>query len=114
MNDTESFTKRLETLLEEERALLLKGQLDALPELLDRKRDIVANLEKDPALNLSALHGRLTRNHALLSNAMEGIRRVSERLETLKHMQQSLDTYDSQGHRKTIDTHPGRRMEKRA
>lgn len=114
MQSNESIVSQLQSLLDEERALLLKGQLDALPDLLDRKRVLIEGLGENPAADLTDLHSKLTRNHALLSSAMEGIRRVSDRLETLKRLRLSLETYDSQGHRQTIGTqHPGR-MEKRA
>ncbi|MBT26113.1 MAG: flagellar biosynthesis protein FlgN, partial [Rhodobacteraceae bacterium] len=103
-----------QTLLDEERSLLLQGKLDALPDLLERKRDLVEGLGEPGEADLTDLHSKLTRNHALLNSAMEGIQRVSERLATLKRMRLSLETYDSQGHRQSLDTRAVSRMEKRA
>lgn len=114
MNTEKPVTARLSTLLEEERRLLLKGRLNDLPALLERKRALVDELGTPPREDLSGLHDRLTRNHALLNSAMEGIRRVSDRLEMLKQMRGSLETYDSRGHRKSLGTHPSGKVEKRA
>lgn len=105
---------KLQTLLDEERSLLLQGKLDALPDLLERKRTLVGSLGEPAEADLTDLHHKLTRNHALLNSAMEGIQRVSERLTTLKRMRLSLETYDSQGHRQSLDTRATGRMEKRA
>ncbi|WP_319825046.1 hypothetical protein [Thalassovita sp.] len=107
-------TARLSTLLEEERHLLLKGRLNDLPALLERKRALIEELGPPARADLSALHDRLTRNHALLNSAMAGIRRVADRLETLQRTRGALETYDSRGHRKSLGTHPAGKVEKRA
>ncbi|MEZ5673954.1 MAG: flagellar biosynthesis protein FlgN [Thalassovita sp.] len=114
MQNETTLVAQLDSLLDEERALLLNGKLDKLPELLDRKRTLVERLDSPPRTDLSDLHAKLTRNHALLSSAMDGIRRVSERLETLKQIHRSLETYDSQGHRRSIGSPHTGRMERRA
>lgn len=114
MQNKETLIKQLHALLDDERALLLKGKLDALPAILDQKRKLIEGLETSPHTDLSDLQSKLTRNHALLSSAMEGIQRVSNRLETLKQMRQSLETYDRQGHRRSITAIKPGRMERRA
>lgn len=112
-NKTATMAK-LHELLEEERGLLLHGKLSALPELLERKQTLIDQLGDPAETDLSELHSKLTRNHALLSSAMDGIRRVSDRLDSLRKIRLSLDTYDQQGHRQSLDTHAANRMEKRA
>lgn len=114
MQNKDTLITQLHALLDDERALLLKGKLDALPALLERKRKLIEGLEMPPQTDLSDLQSKLTRNHALLSSAMEGIQRVSDRLETLKQMRQSLETYDRQGHRRSITAIQPGRMERRA
>ncbi len=114
MQSNELNISRLQTLLDEERTLLLSGDLESLPQLLDRKQDLIENLGDTIGPELTEIHSKLTRNHALLNSAMEGIQRVSDRLAALKQMRQSLETYDSQGHRQSIGTLQKGRMEKRA
>lgn len=114
MHSDKKLAASLIGLLEEERTLLLKGDLAGLSGLLDRKQSLIEQLQANPEGDLSAVHDKLTRNHALLGSAMEGIRQVSERLEALKRTRLSLATYDRQGHRQTIDTTTSKRFEKRA
>lgn len=114
MQNDETMLSQLHSLLDEERGLLLAGKLDALPDLLERKRALIDGLKDPEDADLSTLHSKLTRNHALLTSAMEGIRRVADRLETLKRIRMSLETYDSQGQRHSLGTQSSGRMEKRA
>lgn len=114
MQNDETLLSKLHSLLDEERSLLLTGKLDALPDLLERKQTLIEGLQDPEDAELSSLHSKLTRNHALLTSAMEGIRRVADRLETLRRMRMSLETYDSQGQRQSLGTQGSGRMEKRA
>ncbi len=114
MNRRLTKTSRLTALLEEERKLLLQGQLNSLPDLLERKRVLVEELRDSPPEDLSALHALMARNHVLLGSAMAGIRRVTDRLDALRRMRLSLETYDSKGHRQSLGTSPTGTMEKRA
>jgi flagellar biosynthesis/type III secretory pathway chaperone len=102
-------------MLEEERTFLLKGDLAKLPELLKRKQALVDRLEASAEpVDLQTLHDRLTRNHTLLTSAMEGIQKVSTRLDTLKRLRKSLETYDSTGRKNAIPTDHAGKVEKRA
>lgn len=115
MQDNKQIIATLTELPKEERGYLLRGQLEKLPELLERKSALVAELEATPnPANLSNLHDQLIRNHTLLNSAMEGIQRVSNRLDTLKRLRGSLETYDSTGQKSAICTDEIRQVEKRA
>lgn len=114
MQSNELIMSHLQALLDEERTLLLNGDLEALPSILNRKQELIEKLNGTKVPDLTDIHTKLTRNHALLNSAMEGIRKVSDRLEALKQMRQSLETYDSQGHRQSISAPQNGRMEKRA
>ena len=48
MQNETTLVAQLDSLLDEERALLLNGKLDKLPELLDRKRTLVERLDSPP------------------------------------------------------------------
>ncbi len=115
MQDNKPILQELRGLLDEERQHLLKGDLSKLPELLERKQILVDRLEDaSEPVDLQALHDRLTRNHTLLTSAMEGIQRVSTRLDTLKRLRKSLETYDSKGRKNAIPTTHVGQVEKRA
>lgn len=109
-----STVSALHALLDEERELLLAGDLNALPDLLKRKQGLIEDLGDPVEADLTDLHGKLTRNHALLSSAMDGIRKVSDRLGELRKIRQSLETYDKQGQRQFLGSQATGRMEKRA
>lgn len=115
MHDNNAILRELRSLLDEERQHLLQGRLENLPDLLERKQALVDRLEgaAEP-LDLQALHDRLTRNHTLLNSAMEGIQRVSNRLDTLKRLRKSLETYDRTGQKNAIPTAHVGKVEKRA
>ncbi|WP_420569087.1 flagellar protein FlgN [Thalassovita sp.] len=115
MQDNKAILRDLRSLLDEERQCLLSGELSKLPALLERKQALVDCLEDaDDPVDLRALHDRLARNHTLLTSAMEGIQRVSNRLDTLKRLRKSLETYDSSGRRNAIPTAHAGKVEKRA
>lgn len=115
MQDNKATLKALRALLDEERRHLLAGELTKLPDLLERKQTLVDQLEEaDNPVDLHALQDRLTRNHTLLTSAMEGIQRVSTRLDTLKRLRKSLETYDRVGRKTSIPTAHSGKVEKRA
>jgi flagellar biosynthesis/type III secretory pathway chaperone len=115
MRDNKSILKELRSLLEEERQNLLQGELTKLPDLLERKQKLIDRLEEaSDSVDLQALHDRLTRNHTLLNSAMEGIQRVSTRLDTLKRLRKSLETYDKSGRKNAFPTAHDGQVEKRA
>lgn len=107
----------LDDLLEAERAALLSGDFDEVAALLERKTELIDalnSLGQAERPTLEQLHHKVKRNHILLDGAMEGIRRVANRLADLRALRHSFDTYDSDGRRQTIEGQGQRHVEKRA
>ena len=107
----------LDDILDEERRILLSGNLDMMKELVDRKEkvmDQLADAEASDPQMLSSLNDKLKRNQALLDQALEGIRSVAKRLSALRRVRRSLDTYDARGEKKEIDMGKPVTVEKRA
>ncbi|MEL7255063.1 MAG: flagellar protein FlgN [Pseudomonadota bacterium] len=107
----------LDACLEREKAALLTGDLDAIAPLMDEKSDLIAQLNAMGATEddaLSTLKDKAERNQVLLSGALDGIRRVSDRMQTMQQLRHSFDTYDQTGKRQTIEGEVVRHVEKRA
>ena len=114
---TRSAIDELEMLLEREREALLNGDLDQLVEQLQAKElsiDTLTDAAASNDINLTELQSKVLRNQALLDSALEGIRSVVNRMNTLHRIRKSLDTYDESGRKTTIENMTERRMEKRA
>lgn len=118
MNDVaSSVLSQLDALLDEERSLLLTGDLDGLGALHDRKENLIerlARLESRSDPNLPDIQDKLRRNQALLDGAMAGIRSVARRLATARRVRQSLEFYGEDGERATVEMAAERSVEKRA
>ncbi|MGJ8543962.1 MAG: flagellar biosynthesis protein FlgN [Sulfitobacter sp.] len=115
--ETRAHIEALNRLLEAERESLLNGQLDDLAEMVPDKERLLAVLQSGKPAEKHALHlldQKVKRNQMLLNGALEGIRSVAQRLATLRQMRGSLETYDAQGGRKTVDTGNQTSVEKRA
>ncbi len=109
--------KRLEALLEEERAALLEGDLKRVSGFLDEKQDLIERLNAEhsgDAKDLQVLQVNVERNQDLLDSALQGIRKVSARIATFRNIRRSLETYDEQGRKCIIEGEISRRVEKRA
>lgn len=107
----------LDSVLEDEREIVLAGKLDAIPGLLERKEalfDRLNTMTVDSGADLQTLQQKVTRNQALLEGALRGIRAVADRMSTLRQMRTSLETYDRAGQRKSIAIGPDNKLEKRA
>ncbi|CUH51372.1 flagellar export chaperone FlgN [Shimia marina] len=110
----------LETLLEEERQALLKGDLEALPDLLERKESLFEDLEAQheeiplEAEALEPLQHLFVRNQSLLESSQNGLRATTERMGTLRRVRTSLETYNNNGQRQAVQLTSGQRVEKRA
>lgn len=116
-NPVSDIMTALDALLERERAALLSGDLDRLPELLHEKTaliDALAGLDAAAEPLPEALKEKALRNQALLDGALEGIRHVAGRIAALRRLRQSFETYDETGRRRTIEGDIVRRIEKRA
>ena len=108
----------LDALLEEERTVLLSGDLDSLSDLLGRKEALMDQMGRLAAnqddVALSDVQAKLRRNQALLDSALAGIRSVARRLATVRRVRQSLEFYDEDGARASVDIGIERSVEKRA
>lgn len=109
--------QEIETLLEQERTALIEGRLDDLVSLIARKEEL-ANVLADAPLGgseaLQHLQGKAARNQAMLDSALRGIKSVSMRLSTIRKVRESLESYDENGRRITIETPRAGSLEKRA
>jgi hypothetical protein len=107
----------LDTLLEQERTLLIEGKLERLGTLLPKKEKLVEQLLGNHELSrdvIAPLEKKLLRNQLLLDGALDGIRSVSARLAALRQVRIALDTYDAQGRKRRVITPTKPQVEKRA
>jgi hypothetical protein len=114
--ENSDFTK-LDSLLEQERAFLLDGDLEGLGTLMPVKEQLVELLLSDVQNNhekITPLEGKLQRNQLLLNGALDGIRSVAARLAALRQVRSALDTYDAQGQKKRVEIELSPNFEKRA
>lgn len=107
----------LEDLLEAERAAVLNGNIDEVGRLFDQKSRLLEQLGGWDTANAevaAALRIKLERNQNLLESAADGVRSVARRLSAVRRVRESLDTYDAQGQRTTVDLKSCGALEKRA
>lgn len=107
----------LDSILDDERRALLNGDLELISSLLKEKETLIETLnaqEETDRAELENLNDKVKRNQDLLNSALEGIRTVARRLATMRRIRGSLDTYDAQGRKKTVDLQTSRSVEKRA
>ncbi|WP_420004696.1 flagellar biosynthesis protein FlgN [Arenibacterium sp. LLYu02] len=107
----------LDSLLEEERAALTHGELRKLEGILARKEELFDKINALTDLETEALdtiHGKVTRNQALLGSAMQGIKAVAHRMSELRKVRKGLDVYDRSGRRASYTTTGSLKLEKRA
>lgn len=107
----------LDECLEREKAALLTGDLDRIAPLMDEKSDLISQLNALGATEdnaLTTLKDKAERNQALLGGALDGIRRVADRLSAMQSLRHSFETYDQSGQRQTIEGEVVRHVEKRA
>jgi len=113
----QSTIESLDDLLDAERKALLAGELDEIRRLHEKKAALIEQLRlldlKDQAL-LSTISDKIDRNQALLQSAMEGIRTVAKRLAAVRHVRETLETYDDKGQKNAIKPRPAKSLEKRA
>lgn len=108
---------QLDSLLEEERAALTKGELNKLEAILERKEALFDKLNSYSDLEAEALEtvqGKVSRNQALLGSAMQGIKAVANRMAELRKVRKGLEVYDRAGRRTSFTTTGSVKLEKRA
>ena len=116
-DDAQNLIDRLDDLLEQERAALLDGNLEALGALLENKErliDALNALTETERPEMGAVEAKVLRNQALLDGALQGIRHVAARMAALRRVRRSLETYDASGTRSTIEGEADHSVERRA
>ena len=107
----------LDDVLEKEREALLSGNLEAIGRLLEQKESLIEDLSVLDEVEAKALHdltGKMKRNQDLLDHALAGIRSVAGRLAAMRRVRSSLDTYDANGTKRSVDMTNDPSLEKRA
>lgn len=86
-------------LLDQERALILQGDLDSLARLLPQKERVLTSLKTgdlEPS-QIEGLQSSFEQNQQLLRAVLEGIRAASSRLRTIERGDGGLRTYTKNG-----------------
>ena len=116
-HDIDAGADALEDLLDAERAALLAGKLDEVSRLHGRKERLISGLQEHASMGgskFAGLNEKVKRNQILLDSALSGIRSVTRRLNAIRQVSKSLETYDSQGRKLTVDIRTGGTLEKRS
>lgn len=116
-NTIEAQIDALDDLLDDERSALLEGDIDRISRLHGRKAELIdhlSKLDREDSEHLHALGQKVGRNQELLNSAADGIRSVARRLAEIRETRSKLDTYGSDGRKKSYDMQPKRSLEKRA
>lgn len=117
MDASQNTISELDGLLEQERAALLKGDLDTVLRLLELKEGLIDRLRALEAADrpdLGQVQEKVTRNQALLNSALEGIRAVAERMADMRRVREGLETYDRRGRKTHITAGTRPSVERRA
>lgn len=91
---------RLLDLMEEERSLLMSGDIEALADLEPRKTAMLEAFSAEDHLDenrLATLQTKLHRNQALLDAARKGLNAAGARLRDIRKAMLQLDTYTRNG-----------------
>lgn len=116
-SNAEEIVGSLDDVLELERAALLKGDVDKINRLADRKEDLMSKigaLQDVPESLLTPLKAKLHRNRDLIEHALEGIRAAADRMNDMKRARDGLQTYDRNGKLSDLPSPAKRSVEKRA
>ena len=114
---SEANLETLDEILEAERDALLSGDLELLGTLLPAKETLIdscRNVGKEKLGALRDLDHKLRRNQLLLDGALDGIRRVAERVAELRSIRSSLATYGSDGKKHNVEVTSQGSVERRA
>lgn len=96
----------LQDLIEEERHAVLRGDLDHVARVFDRKSALIDALngtQGGGGPDLGELRSRIERNQTLLEAAMRGARTAADRLKRMRRSRETLTLYDARG--RSVD-HP--------
>lgn len=117
LENAQDIFDQLDDLLEKEHDAMLAGDLDCIARLVDQKETLIGQLtqlEQSDELPVATLQNKLQHNHALLENALQGIRRAASRMAAIRRVRRSLETYDEAGQKRTIDGEVVHQVERRA
>ncbi|MEM6481212.1 MAG: hypothetical protein AAF922_00300 [Pseudomonadota bacterium] len=115
--DAQQAIVALDSVLEKERQVLLKGDVDSIGDILNEKEaliDALTEMDRHDIQNVQGLKEKFARNQTLLDGALHGIRRTAARLAAIRQVRRSLETYDEKGQKRTIEGHVERKLERRA
>ncbi|GFE64421.1 hypothetical protein [Litoreibacter roseus] len=116
-HNVKDLERRLITLMEREKTVLLSGDLRALQDFEAEKQSLADELESQKSKLDKSARDRLlafaTENERLYSSALQGLRSVINRLSEIKSVSEELKAYEANGkmasHKAPISS-----MEKRA
>lgn len=117
MTTDTSAISELNSLLDAERAALLGGNLQEVTDLLEPKEALIIRMNETVQTDLEAMQAlddKVKRNQLLLGGALEGIKTVADRMEALRRVRNSLETYGADGKKHDITVGDRRSVEKRA
>lgn len=107
----------LTALLDRERTILIRGELERLPDMMAEKETLIVQINDLADLgqvDLAAIRDKVSRNQNLLTSALDGIRAVADRMAELRRVRKGLETYDRTGRKTRFDTLNRSSVEKRA
>lgn len=107
----------LNDLLDQEKAAILRGDIEAVGRILETKQrllEVLNKMNEPDEHGLDRLKQKLLRNQDLLEHSQKGIQAVFQRIATLRSVQSTLETYDRQGKRREFRLATGEKVEKRA
>jgi len=116
MTDSTKMLAKLETLLAEEQNALKSGKITQLPELDERKNQILMSLspsEITDSETILKLREIAARNQALMDAAHKGVRAARERFEALVTAQKPMKLYGPNGKKATMNSITRSTVEKR-
>ena len=90
--DLQNKIDSLDDLLDAERAALLKGNLEEVSRLLERKEGVIEALNRmefKERTDFEGLQAKVERNQVLLDSALDGVRSVARRLAAIRRERQS-------------------------
>ena len=103
------------TLLEDERQMILNGDLHDLPRLTETKVDALSQLGQATVTQkqIAQLQAMTARNQGLLTAAANGIRSARQRLDAIRNRDQGVKTYTRTGASRVLSREASK-FEKRA
>lgn len=103
---TERALRKLNTLLDDERACLMAGNYETLAQLAENKEKLIEGLDIDslPREKMQKIATKMTRNHELTGSALRGFKAAQADIERRNAARTKLETYGPRGQSQTIET----------